>query len=343
MALLEKLNGIVVRWMLTAPRDRFERLMSGPAAMLDALGEAVDQARFAALPGQGRVAGVPGLGGFDSVDALFLIARDRLVTPAQIFSLPWVTEKPWQLALRLRNWRDDWVNNVGAFGLLDQIAAVMVPTIPVLRLVQLSGTGGAVTAWFTRETDGTKRLQRSDGNGFAIAPDGTVTSDTTVAHVWNWDSTSNPSPPDQFDYSRSWVVAYPPAATPYLTDTDGIFTDPGVFGDAWDDPTAQVEGQSIEGTIGTNAPVGFVSLVQNIILQRRTAGAKTVRLVVAFDPFSFDPDGTSTPGASRSAYPNGEWAWDTCPDDGLGERVVARLQTAEYWLLADTIGLPVKI
>lgn len=337
MALIEKIQGIVPRWMVTAPRDAFVRLMSGPAAMLDALAEATYQARYAFLPGQMRLDSVPGLGGFDSIDALFRIARDRMVIPAQVFGQPWVIEKPWDLALRLRNWRDDWLNNVGAFGLLDQIAFTMVPTVPVLRLVQ---RGGGVTSWFTRETNGTRRLQRSDGNGFTIVPDGTVASDPLVAQAWDWDSQSRPVPHDQNDDSRCWIIAYPPAATPYLTATDATFDDPGAVGDAWDNPNVDVTGQATMGTVGTNAPAGYVALVQAVVMQRHSAGCKNVWLIWAFDAASFAPDGSSTAGSSLTAYPAGQWAWHTTYDDGGNQRVVARLQTAEYWLLADTVGVP---
>ena len=334
MALLENTTAIVPRWMITAPRQAFVKLMSGPAALLDVMGEATYQARMASLPGQVKLGNVPALAGFDSVDALTAIARDRLVTPAQVIGLPWVTEKPWQLAARLRRWRDDWINNVGAFGLLDQIAFAMVPTVPTLRLVQ---SANGITSWYTRQTDGTKRLQRSDGNGWALTSDGVLTADTTAAQPWNWDASSLPAPPDQNDQSRAWIIAYAPFATPYLTATDGTFQDLGVCDDAWNDPTAQVHGQPTAGVCGSNAPVGFVSLVQNIATQRRTAGAKTPYLIVAFDPASFNPDGSSSAGSSLSAYPEGHWGWDTTPgtSGGSATRVVARLQTAVYWQLSD--------
>lgn len=334
--LLEVLESIVPHWMVTDPRAAFLRLMAGPAALLDGIGEVVYQARMASLPGQVRTAGVPGLGGFDSVDALFLIARDRLVTPAQVFGLPWVTEKPWDLAKRLQRWRDDWINNTGAFGLLDQLAAVLIPTVPVLRLVY-RGTNG-LTSWFTRELDGTRRLQRSDSNGFYYNPGtGTVGNDFTAAQAWDWDDTSIPATPDQSDESRVWIVAYVPAATPYVTTTDLTCNDVGVVDDAWDNPTAQVLGQPTAGTVGTNAPVGFVSLVQNVLIQRHTAGCKIAYLIIAFDTASFNPDGTSTAGSSASAYPDGTWGWASAPGtvSGAATRIAARLQTAEYWQVSD--------
>lgn len=337
MAILEQLQNLVPRWMVTAPRQAFAALMSGPAAMLDALTEASQQARIAALPGQSRLGNIPGLGGYDSVDALFPIARDRLVTPAQVDSLPWVIEKPWQLALRLRNWRDDWTNNTGPFGLLDQLAYVMGPTIPILRFVQASN---GITSWYTRSPNGDRRLQRSDGNGWAYTlATGALVTDTTTAQAWNWDSTSTPPPPDQNDQSRGWLIAYAPFGGAYVTRNDLTFADLGVVDDAWNSPAAQVNGQPTAGVCGSNAPAGYVTLVQNIVSQRRTAGCKIVYLIVAFDAASFNPDGSSSAGASLTAYPAGAWGWDTTPgtSGGAPTRLIARLQTAEYWRLTDTV------
>lgn len=340
MALLDRFAAIVPRWFLTAPRTAVGQLMLVPAALLDILGEGVMQARKASLPGQSRVPGIAGLGGFDSIDALFPIARDRMVVPAQVFGMPWVTEKPWQLAYRLRNWRDDWQNNTGPWGLLDQIAAVLTPTVPVLRLVQKAG---GITSWFTREADGTRRLQRSDGNGFFYGgPTGVSGEDTTMAASWDWDSTSNPAPFDAGDGTRAWIIAYVPFATPYVTATDLTFDDPGVVDDAWNNPTAQVNGQPGAGTCGTNAPRGFVDLVYNVIQQRHSAGARIKYLIAAFDAASFNPDGTSTAASpSLTAYPDGTWGWHSTPGTSGGQptRLVARLQTAEYFQEADIVAV----
>ncbi len=333
MGLLTDLAQKVPRWMVTAPRAAFLTLMAGPAALVNGIGEIVYQARIASLPGQIRQPGIPGLGGFDSVDALFYIARDRRVFPAQVFGLPWVTEKPWQLAERLRNWRDDWVNNVGAFGLLTQIAYALVPTVPVLRCVQVGGMVFPITSWFTRHTDGSFLLQRSDTFGFSYNPaTGALAADTTAAQQWDWDSHNDVISPDQSDFNRCWIISYVPAGSPYLTTTDATFADPGTAGDAWNDPTAQVDGQPTAGTVGTNAPLGFVTLVQNIIVQRETAGAPVLRFIVAFDAASFNPDGSSAAGSSLSAYPNGRWGWDSSWDSGTNHEIVTRLQTARYWL-----------
>lgn len=291
VSILGNLSAKVPRWMVTAPRDFYQVLMSGPAALLDGMAEAVMQARHAFLPGQVRIGNVPGLGGYDSVLALFNIARDRLVTPAQIEGQPWVIEKPWDLAKRLRRWRDDWTNNTGAWGLLDQVAYAMVPNVPVLRLVQ---RGGGVTSWYTRAPDGTRTLQRSDGLGWTLTPSGTLTVDATVAQAWDWDNASLPPPPDQNDASRFWLIAYAPFSGPYLTGTDLTFNDPGVVDDAYNSPTAQVNGQPTAGVCGTNAPVGLVNLVTNIVIQRRTAGNKCPFLATAFDSTSFAPDGSSS-------------------------------------------------
>lgn len=329
MSLVARIDALVPRWMLTAPRQAMGLLMAGLGGLLDGLAEAVFQARLAAIPGQVDPPGVPGLGGFDSCDALPMIARDRAVTPgiSSWLSPYGVGETPAQLAARCRAWLDDAAAETGPFGVLDALAAVLVPSAPVLRLVV---NNDSLTSWYTREADGTRRLQRTDGVGFFLAPDGTSGVDTTMAANWNWDFSTSPQPPDAGDTSRFWIIAYPPLGGIYLTTTDGTCQNLGICGDLWDQPLVQaVGGSPWAGTCGTNAPIELAEMMRNVIRSRRAAGNVCAYIVIAFDLASFNPDGSST--GSPSAYPDGTWGYASKTEPSTHTRVPARLGTAEYF------------
>ena len=327
MSILDRLGALVPGWMLDVARQHYTQLMAGPGLMLDAMTEVVIEGRLAAMPGQKIGPGIIEAGGFDSFDALPLIARDRLVCQG-------LTETPFQLAARLRTYEDDWTHAGTAFGLLDELARALGPSPPLMRIVTSGG------AWYTREQDGTYLYQTVAGTGFSLDAQGNATHDTTVAHAWYWDGITLPAPPDKSDFSRAWLILYPPVSVPYLTTTDGTAMDPGRAGDLWNDPTADVEviGQpSIvnpwAGTCGSNAPLCLVELIRSVIQQRGCAGFRMAWIVVAFDATQFAPDGSSTlpGGVAGTAYPDGLWGWHTKYDSGTNSQIVARNATAEYW------------
>jgi hypothetical protein len=130
-----------------------------------------------------------------------------------------------------------------------------------------------------------------------------------------------------------------PVDSPYGTLTDQTFNDVGQCADLWNSPVGSPAFGAVGaaqnpwgGTIGTNAPYCLVELVRGVIAQRQTAGWACLWIIIATDPASFAPDGSSTAGSSRSAYPDGTWGWHTTYDSGTNTRPAARLKTAEYWL-----------
>lgn len=322
MSLVDRIDSLLPSWMLTAPRTAMGLLMAGLAGLFDGFLEAVDQARIAAVPGQVRLPGVPGLGGFESCDALDYIARDRAVVQP-------MAGQPWDVAALCRSWLDDAARQTGPFGILDALAATFVPDTPLLRLVTFNG---AVTSWYTRQTDGTRRLQRSDGQGFYLEPNGTSGIDATAAATWDWCSTTVPPPGDAGDLSGFFVIVYAPASSPYLTATDGDTSDLGICGDLYNDPAhVAAKDSPWAGTCGTNAPIEMVERTRAVITSRRAAGNVCRYIVIAFDPASFNPDGSSSAGSSRAAYPGGDWGYASVTDPSVHARVPSRLQTACYW------------
>jgi len=306
-------------WAQRAPRSHWGQWLELLALHFDAQIEIVNEARLAEMPGQVDSTIAPNLGGFISVDALQVIGRDRRRPRGLANSTP-------QYAQNLRTWLDDFRRCATPFGLLDELARILRAPgqdDPLLRCV--TGRG----AWYTRHPDGTWRYNSTDGDGWYLEPDGTSGADATVAHQWNWDSTSKPVPADQNDNTRVWIIIYPPAASPYLTQDDDTFADPGVYGDGWDDPNGGYENSPDAGTFGTNAPYQLVEMVRGTVLEWRAGGFRCPWIIIAFDPDSFRPNGTST--GSQTAYPDGNWAWHTKYDAGTNTQIPARLTTAEYW------------
>src|SRR5689334_12421730 len=120
--------------MRLIPFQHWRGIAAALASTVDALIDGIFDGRSAALPGQVKIPGVAGLGGFDSVDALPLIGRDRRIVRG------W-TETSWDYAERLRLWRSPdkgWLRAGTAFGLLWQIRGILGPNPPLVRLVQQS-------------------------------------------------------------------------------------------------------------------------------------------------------------------------------------------------------------
>jgi hypothetical protein len=273
-------------WINDPTRLHWRAYFDTVAAVIDALISIVEDTCLASMPGQvDGVAGLENLNGFWQVDALKYIGEDRMV-------LRGLAESPADYALALRRYRDDWKRGASVFGMLQQLARVLTTTgnaAPLLRAVNGNGD------WHTLHPDGTMRLQRVAGDGFFLSPDGTSGPDTTVAHAWDWDSASLPAPFGKGDATRFWVIIYCPTNLPYLASISGQIGDGRKVGAKRGTPDA--------ATIGTCAPEQHVELVRAVVQQRRAAGYRCSHLIEAFDPTSFNPDGSS------ALYPDGTWGW----------------------------------
>lgn len=317
MALFVDLIKLVsAAWANRAPRLHWGTWLDVQALLHDAFAEAVEETRLAGMPGQVDDDIAPNLGDFHSVDALWLIGRDRRIQRG-------LAETSAAYALRLRRWLDSWSASGTVLGVLDALAgAVDAPgqTPPMIRIFNLHGD------WWTRESDGTIVYQNSTGTGWRYSrADGTLTPDTTAAVVADWDSATDPPPGDQGDPTRFYAVIYTPAASPYLTATDGVFGDPGVIDDGYNDFThGTYSGSPDAGTVGTNAPHQLLERLRGAVESQRAAGFKCAYFILAFDPSSFNPDGSST------YYPGGTWGHHTTYSSFLKRRLIARDPTAEY-------------
>jgi hypothetical protein len=286
-------------WMRKPSREHWVALMVLLAAGLDALVDGANDGRSADMPGQNDQPGGDGMNAFSSTDALPFMGRDRRIVGGLV-------EHPADYAERLRKWLDSWRRAATPFGVLEQLAGVLGPNPPRLRLVNPYGS------WWTREPDGTFRLQTHLGNGFVLNPDGTTAPDTTIASPWDWDSLSNPPPPDQGDMGRGWIIIYAPCNLPYLKSIEGQWGDgKSKYGDP-------------DKVIGTSATSPHVELVRGLINEWRTAGIRLSHIIVAYDPTSFDPSFA----AGHAGMPDGHWG-----NHGkivAGVRVRARNPTARY-------------
>lgn len=328
MSLLDRIDSTIPGWMLQAPRKHVGKLMGALMGTLDGLAEQVLQGRLAGQPGQVRIPGVPGLGGFDSCDALYPIARDRSIRPG----LDYTVEPPWVLAGRLRGWMDAWALAGTPLGILQQVAAVLSdPTLgaPMVRLVTAGGD------WWTLAGGVITFQNATQGWSYTLAT-GVLASATLAVNGWNWDSTSLPPPPDQNDASRFWVIVYAPACSPYLLGDGQTFNDPGLIGDYWNNVSTSGEAPGTPsgtappnpspdaGVIGLACPARLVDTMRNVLGDFSPAGCQCRGWIVSFDPAAFNPVTDSTP----TSIPDGAWAWHSKPSGGA--RVVARFINAEY-------------
>jgi hypothetical protein len=304
----EALEKALPEWMSLKPFRHWLGIGVSIALVVDALIEGLFEGRNAAFPGQVRAPDVEGLGGFNNVDALPFIGRDRRIVRG-------FAEPPEAYARRLRQWRAAWRSSATPFGMLTQLRGVLVEadgvTFPMVRLVNAAGV------WHTIEPDGSLVYNTPDGDGFRISPTGAVTVEPDPAHPWDWDSASTPPvDPDPF---RAWAIVYAPTSPPLVGDA-------GTYGDGLDnygDP---------EGTIGTSTTPAHVDMIKGLLAEWNSAGIVLDWIIIAFDPASFDP---LEPGPYPAAgMPDGTWAhWGVDVDVGGGElhRVPARLATARYW------------
>ena len=141
----------------------------------------------------------------------------------------------------------------------------------------------------------------------------TLNSDDTVEIHQTW-------PTQNFDwdgqnatlYTRCWLIIYPPSSLWVPGPTIG---DPSLWGGA-----VGTTGY----TIGSTATPEQVASIRAILAENRCGGDRFEKIIIAFDPNSFDP--TGAPGAP---LPDGTWA--ECVKLSGGNYVPSRISTAIYW------------
>lgn len=149
------------------------------------------------------------------------------------------------------------------------------------------------------------RVVNSKGAWRTLNADGTREYHRAAPTNWTWDTSDSSKP------TRFWVVIYPPS-TLWLP------------GPSWGDPALWSGAWGSSGyTIGSTATPDQVRSVRNIVSEWKDAASKCDRIVLAFDPDSFDP--MSTPGAPM---PDGTWGSFSNSSEPRGK---ARLATARYW------------
>lgn len=296
MSFSDYIDDVIPGWMRRSKREHWVSLSNSVAHVIDGMIDGLFEGRLAAMPGQ---IDAPDLGGFESVDALPFIGRDRRLVQGP-------TETPVEYAARLRAWRSAWRAAGVARGLLGAIRAVMVPSPPLLRVVSSAG------AWWSLAEDGTLTFNTTTGLGCTFAPDGTATPNDLVAHPWDWDGTASKG--------RIWPIIYAPCHEPFLAGIDGQ------YGDGLSPYRA-----TPEGTIGTTAPRNYVELIRGVVSDWKPAGIQCPNIIIAFDPASFDP---ATPGPYPAAgMPDGTWQ-NFGKAVQVGDEVHwlrTRLATARYW------------
>lgn len=329
MALVDIIDSVTPGW--AKDRPWWWNLFRMGAGLVDGLLEGVYQGIRAGFPNQIDGPGVVDWGGFTDMGVLAKIARDRGVIQG-------LTERPDALAFRLRHYQDPAAGGWPAppiLGMFEQLAGVLSgpgAPAPLMRMIFLDNSN-----WWTREQDGTIRLDRPGADGFVYNLDGTTTRSSVFAKSVSWDNATDPPPPDQGFVGRWVLVIYRPVNAPFGTDDDKTFNDPGICGDLWNAPTTPEPSDPWPdaGTIGTNAPAKLVDVVRGVVKQREAVGFRCIWIIIAGDPASFNPDGSSAAPAYGSAYPDGSWGWDTKYDAGTNTRVISRNPNAEYWRMPD--------
>jgi hypothetical protein len=295
------------------------------ALAVDMMIEGVWQGRKAGLPNAIDVPGVPGYGGYESVKAL----TKYLAPDAGVYQ--GLTELPPALAQRVRHAQDGvsgWPAAGLITGLMEQLAGVLGPTPPLMRIVNRNGD------WWTRNQDGSYDLVRMSGAGIHYDPTGVASANGTVGAAWPWDTSTVPPAPGQGLAGEWWLIVYEPLNTPYGTSGPYTFNSGAVLGHVWNDLQSYpaISPNPWAATWGTNSPACLVSLIFAVIAARSTVGLHCNHVIVCTDASQFAPDGSSTlpAGALGSAYPDGTWGWDTATAQD-GTMTITRNSTAIYW------------
>lgn len=317
MALTDLIDSITPSW--AKERAHWWGMFRLGAVLIDALIEGVYQGRKAGLPNAVDLPGIEAYGGFEDVRSLAYLGEDLSVPRGLV-------ESPAAYAYRLRHAQDDaggWLSAGLVAGVLEQLAGVLGPNPPLMRIVNRQGR------WWTRLQDGTLLYQTPAGDGRRYNTDGTVELDATVTVAWLWDHYTDPPVGNQDDPGDWFLILYQPLNTPYGVTNDGTFADPGKVQDTWDDPHAHgPDPGPWAGTVGTNAPACLVELIRGVAEQRACPAFRLAWIIEARNAHSFKPDGTST---GTNAYPDGHWGRSTKYDPGTNTQVPSRLSSAEYW------------
>lgn len=298
-------------WMVVL--DHWRRFMRAGLRVVDKAHDDIVSARLAAMPGQVQVG--TGFGGFDTIDALATIGRDRGILRGK-------REAPDLIAARLRDWHAARRSAGTSPGLLFALRSVLAPLPARVRLVK-GGPASTDGAWWTLDDDGL-RYQDSESRGmFWPADGGPPEPDSLAAAGWDWDSRDWPGSENP-DPSRTWAIVYAPAGGPDLASIEGTFDDGlSQYGDA-------EAGTGDKLTIGTTATAGYVEAARATVAAFKPAGVIVPHIIVTFDLDAFHPD----PGVT-SASPDGNWKHHgkIVPDGSGGyDRVRARYDGARYWI-----------
>lgn len=146
------------------------------------------------------------------------------------------------------------------------------------------------------------RIVDRRGNWWTIEADGSYTSNVDTG-LWNWDGGS------LANWARFWLIIYPVGGTtPWAP--SGNWGDATLWGDGkW--------GHS-DRTIGTTATVDQVAAVRQIVRDWSPRHAVCEWIIIAFDPASFSPSGSTDPAGT----------WGTWSNHTGGP---VRLSSARYW------------
>jgi hypothetical protein len=302
VALISIIDKVLPSWAHDTRFVHWLKLGGVLAAMIDAVADVALDAATASMPGQIEELGMDGYASFPTIGALPETGRDRRIEGG-------LTESPAAWAGRQRRHLEYHRRCAMAYALLEQVAGILGPNPPRLRLV----TAGSV--WYTREPGGDFIMQTPHGRGLRIdGTTGAVTAETGTAMLWLWDYLSNPAPPDQNDPGRVWLIVYAPCQPPYLAGTERQ------WGDGWT-KFGDGGGTMDVKTIGTTTNQAWVEQLRGLAREWLPGGIKLSHTIVAFDPDSFDP-------LDPTGLPDGHWA-----NHGkivAGVRVRARLGTARY-------------
>lgn len=203
-----------------------------------------------------------------SNESLSILGRDRGIRRGP-------EESDASYSVRLEQWLETHRRSGNPYTLLRQIQGNLTPHLVKLRIVNNAG------AWYTLNEDGSVAYNEPSGN-------------------WDWDGSSA-------DFSRFWIIIYPPAD---LWVRDGTWGD----GDTW----------GSDGTTwGSTATPAEVATIRGIVAEWMAPHAQCKNIIVSFDAAAFDPTDTAPP------LPDGTWGnWS---HNVGGVQVPARDDRAIYW------------